>query len=142
MKMKTRIIAATAAVTLLIAGAVGVATVAMAGEPDNGPTNERQTKHDAFLERVATRLGIDVATLTEAIKGAKLDAVNEAEANGSITPEQAAKARERIESGDGIGLREFRKHNHELRQERRVKLAKHTIIESSATAIGVTPDEL
>jgi hypothetical protein len=87
-----------------------------------------------FLERVASKLGIDAGTLQSAIKDTRLEMVDEAVASGRITDEQAAKARGRIDQGKTLGLRRHKHERHEkIRQE---------IIESAASAMSMTPDEL
>ncbi len=108
MTIKTRIMAAAAATAIVVGGGVGLATYASAQEPDDTPAAEQQAeRRDQFLERVAEKLGITVEELQSAIQAAALDVVDEALASGRITQEQADKAKERIESGEGFGLRPF-----------------------------------
>jgi len=94
---------------------------------------EEETRPPRILERVARKLGIDVETLEAAFKEARLDAVDEALAAGRINDEQAANARERIEQG---------KPPLRLARARAMHHARHAILTSAATALGITPDEL
>jgi uncharacterized protein (DUF2267 family) len=110
-------------------------TSAQDGTPPAEPT-----KRERFLQRVADKLGIDVAQLEQAVKDARLEMVDEALANGRINEEQAAKARERIENGERAGLGRF-KERHQQRHERVAKL-RGALIEESAGAIGISADEL
>jgi hypothetical protein len=63
-----------------------------------------EAKRDAFIANVAKRLGVTTAALEDALKGARIDQVDEALKDGKITQEQADAAKERIESGEGRGF--------------------------------------
>lgn len=142
MKKIWRPAAVVAGVALAATAALGIAGVAGAQEPTptgDAPGVEQGAPRGNFLERVAEKLGISVDQLKEAIQSAALDAVNEAEANGQITAEQANKARERIESGQGI--RGFFERRHDRREHRR-DLVRKGIVESAAESMGMTFDEL
>ena len=54
-----------------------------------------------FLSRLAENLGITEAELNEAIDQTSVDIVDEKEAGGDLTSEQADRIRERIASGEG-----------------------------------------
>ncbi|MBI5289436.1 MAG: hypothetical protein HY873_10750 [Chloroflexi bacterium] len=140
MNIKTTLLGAAAA-TGIIAGTLGVATQAAAQEPgaDSTPTAERQSARGNFLARVAEKLGISAEQLQQAIRDAANDTVDEALANGRITQEQADKAHERINSGKG--LRGFFERRHDRREHRR-DLVRHAIVQSSATALNMTVEEL
>jgi uncharacterized protein YidB (DUF937 family) len=86
-----------------------------------------------LMERVAAKLGIDVDTLRSAFKDAGLEMVDEALANGRITDQQAQRARERIEAGKPLHL---------TPRERGHLLARRAILQSSADALGITPEAL
>jgi hypothetical protein len=86
-----------------------------------------------LLARVAEKLGIDVETVRGAFKDARLDAVDEALAEGRITEGQAATARERIEHGESP---------RRLARLHAMHRARHAIVESAASALGMTGDEL
>jgi hypothetical protein len=137
MRIRSTILAVVAATTLLSGSlAAAVASPAGAQEPDTTPAAGRETRRSAFLERVAALLGVEVDRLREAMKQARLDGVEDAVASGRINDAQAAKARERIENGDGGRLKERR-----AKHDRRAKI-RAGIIDQSAAAIGITPDEL
>ncbi len=139
MTLKTGIIAAAAVVIIIGTGALGVAANVGAQEGGERPAaTERQSRREAFVAKVAEKLGVAADQLRQAFRDAALDAVDEAEADGRVTAEQAQKARDRINEGKGLAA--FRQH----RQERteRVHKLRAGIIESSATALGMTPDEL
>lgn len=87
------IVAAVAAIALTIGVGAAVAS--------NG---DFETKREAFLENVADRLGVSTEALSDAIKGARVDQVEQALADGKITQEQADRAKEAIESGEGRGF--------------------------------------
>jgi hypothetical protein len=141
MSIKTRILTATAALSLLAAGAIGVAAQASAQEPTPaaGAAHQQGQRRDAFLSRVATNLGITVEQLKQAFKDAALQAVDDALANGKIDETQAAKMKERINNGNALGLRQLLK---ERRQVRQRQLIRREIGQSAASAIGITFDDL
>ncbi len=56
-------------------------------------------KADAFITALAAKLGISEDALRAALKAVALDKVAQLEADGTITAEQAAEARQRIEDG-------------------------------------------
>lgn len=139
MNRKQRIGVAVAGVALATAAALGIGAVALAQEPTPGLGVEQGAPRGNFLQRVAERLGITLEQLQSAIQSTALDAVDEAEAEGRITPEQADKARERIESGQN--LRGFFERRHERREHRR-DLVHKGIVESAAEAMGMTFEAL
>ena len=54
------------------------------------------------MHDVAQRLGISDTKLTDALKGAAIDQVDQALKDGRITQAQADELKQRIESGDGV----------------------------------------
>lgn len=122
MKLKTWIVGGVAAVALLGSGAFVMVTGAGAQEGGNG-----------LLDRVAAKLGVEPDALRGAVKDARLERVDQALADGRITEEQAAKARERIEQG---------KRARPAAHQRILRRVRQAIVESSATALGMTPEEL
>lgn len=56
-----------------------------------------------FIAKLAANLGISEEQLQGAIKTTRLQLVDEAVAEGRMTPEQAERARQRIEEGQGFG---------------------------------------
>jgi len=136
MKLKSAVLALTAAIGV-VGGAVWMsATSTGAQEPGDAPA----ANETPFLDRVAEKLGIEPSVLQQAVRDAGLDALDEAVAAGRIGDERAAKMRERIESGEGLGLGTLKKIR-EQRQERK-EHGRGAIIDSAASAIGITSDEL
>ncbi len=97
MSKKTKILGVTlAALALVIAGTVGIVTVASAEEPTPAPTTTAAPKAD-LLARVAEILGIDKQRLTDAYNQARQElaqkalenALANAVANGKITQTEA-----------------------------------------------------
>ena len=98
----------------LVVGLLGGAAVgALATSGGNTPTTTKTasaTMHadvDAFLSDVASRLGVDVSKLKDALKGAAIDQVNQAVKDGTLTQAQADAIIARINAGDiasGFGL--------------------------------------
>ncbi|HUG13640.1 MAG TPA: hypothetical protein VMM78_01370 [Thermomicrobiales bacterium] len=86
---------------VLLSGAV------FAQEGEDGETSRGQ----AFIERLAVKLGLTTEELQSAVQETQTDMVEEAVANGRITEEQAAEMRERIEEGSG-GFGFMRRHHH------------------------------
>jgi hypothetical protein len=72
-------------------------TVAFAQTPT--PTNPGAQAAQSYLARVARILGIDQARLDAAAKQASLEIVDEQLQAGRLTPEQAQRARDRINQG-------------------------------------------
>jgi hypothetical protein len=69
------------------------------GQADESDKTERK---DHYLDTLAGNLGISREQLDAALRQTGLDLLDEAVADGRITEEQAAEARERIESGEGL----------------------------------------
>jgi uncharacterized protein YidB (DUF937 family) len=98
------------AVTGLILVGVGIgAGVGLAQSPSPSPSSspdrtDKALRHDAFLDDVARRLGIQRSRLDNAIKAQALAEVNWAEVNGFITKARADALRERINAGTAKGL--------------------------------------
>jgi hypothetical protein len=126
----------TVVIGVMVAGLVACAGAAIAGAQD-GDGGARQARRDAFVARVAEKLGIEPAALTQAVTETRLERVDEALANGRVTEEQAERLRARIEEGKGAGLRDALERRHERRVD-----ARAAVIESAAEAIGISGDEL
>jgi polyhydroxyalkanoate synthesis regulator phasin len=74
----------------VLVGALAIATVlAQTPTPTANPAQ-------AFLAKVAKNLGIDQAKLEAAIKQAALDTIDEQQKAGKLTPEQAQRAKDRV----------------------------------------------
>lgn len=139
MNIKSKLVAVTAVVAILGGSAVALVQSTSAQDDGGTPPAERQDKRSRFLERVASQLGINVATLQQAIKDARLEGVDEALADGRMTEEQATKARERINSGAGDPGR-F-KERRQQRHERKARV-RGAIVENAAAAIAISEDDL
>lgn len=116
-------------------GALAVAGHARAQEGGDATQSTRRERRDAFKARVAEKLGISSEALEQAVTDARLGMVDEALANGRISEEQAARMRQRIESGEPRA----RTHPGAQLLLARVRAG---LVESAAAAIGATPEEL
>jgi predicted DNA-binding protein (UPF0251 family) len=63
---------------------------------------QRQQRHQQFMDRVAANLGVTPAQLQDAFKKARIDQVNQAVAEGRVSQEQANRMIERINTGQGF----------------------------------------
>jgi ribosomal protein S13 len=99
--MKKWLFAAGGAALLVVL--VGVLTVATVAAQTPTPPTNRQSLVSDFLGKVARNLGIDQSRLEAAIKQAALQTIDEQQAAGKLTPEQAQRLRDRINSGQGLG---------------------------------------
>lgn len=61
-----------------------------------------EADRDAYLQKIADNLGVDLAKLTEAIGKANTDTLDEKVADGSITQERADSIRDKIATGDNF----------------------------------------
>ena len=93
------------AITILVLGGTATGFVLAQGGDEDGaaPTREPQkARGEEFLAGLAGNLGISPEELEAAIQQTALDAVDAKVADGTLTEEEAAKIRERIEEGDGL----------------------------------------
>lgn len=81
-----------AAVVALGLGAVALGGAVTSAQSGDGPLG-------TFLARVAEKLGISEEKLSTAIRDTQLEIIDEQLAQDNITPEQAARLRERVEEG-------------------------------------------
>jgi len=103
-------------VLLVVAGlALAGAAIGIVAAQDNGTSTpdatedaapadipaDRQAAVDGYLAKLAENLGVAVDDLTGALKQTALDIVDEKVADGTLTEEQGADIRARIESGEG-----------------------------------------
>lgn len=109
MKRWTRILAITIAGALLLSAiGVGVVLAADPTSPSN-PTTPTQPYSQLFLEKLAARLGVTVDKYNEAVKGARLDVLNQQVKDGRLTQDQANQIQQRWDkapagaSGFGMG---------------------------------------
>jgi polyhydroxyalkanoate synthesis regulator phasin len=101
-----RLLAAGGVIVGLIIGTFAIAAVGAQEDsptPSPSPSNEEdsgENRGDRYKELLSENLGISPEDLEAAIKQTHLDLIDEALADGKITEEQAAEARERVESGE------------------------------------------
>ena len=87
----TRILTATALLAACVSLALGATTASAADKP-------------SLVDQVAARLGVTPEQLRAAFKAALTARVDAAVAAGKLTPEQAARLKQRIADAKGIGL--------------------------------------
>jgi polyhydroxyalkanoate synthesis regulator phasin len=144
MRFPAKLAAGLAAVTILAAGAFATAGSAAAEEPTSTPhagQGAKQQRREAFLNHVAENLGVTLDQLKAAFKAAEVQLIDDLVADGTLTPEQGQAAKDKIESGQGIGLGKI------LGERRkgggdRLKAIRAGIVRSAATAIGIDPKDL
>jgi hypothetical protein len=93
---RSRMTKAAVAAGAALALAVGGTALAAGGDGSTGPS--------AFLDSVAKHLGISSEKLQDATRAAAIDQVDARLKAGTITQAQADEMKQRIESGDGLGL--------------------------------------
>ena len=137
MKLITKIAAAGALAVLIAGTALSMAGTASAQQPSPTPSTaqtKRQEYRADFFAKLAANLNVSVDQLHSAFKSTELDLVDELQSDGTITADQAAKMKERINSSNGFGLGVlFRKFK---AQQERVALRRE-IVKSAASAIGI-----
>ena len=121
---KSTILAAGLLASLALVGA-GSATAA------DAPAKPR------FADQLAAKLGLTSEQLLAAIKAVKLDRIDAALAAGRITPEQAAKLKERVAAGKGLGL-----HLGKAGKLKQSLIAKSKRVKPVAEALGLTVEQL
>lgn len=93
MTKRSKFLVSSLAAVLVAAALVGWVMAQGSGEQSTTSAAPQQT----FLSRVAANLGVDEATLTEAIAQARLQLIDEAVEQGRITQEQADLMKQQIE---------------------------------------------
>jgi hypothetical protein len=93
MNLRSKRTVAAAVAVAALAGGAGVAIAATQGNGD--PAEERS----AFLDGVASELGVEPEALEDAFQATALERLDAAVADGRISEERAAEIRERIEQG-------------------------------------------
>jgi uncharacterized protein YidB (DUF937 family) len=149
MNLRSTLIAAAAAVTLLAAGSIGAVSTASAQTPGTTPpaaAGKRQQLRDDFLSKLAANLNVSLDQFKAAVKSAELQTVDDLVADGTLTADQGAKMKDKINSNDGLAIGRFLgQHRGHYKQggpgEVRER-ARRLIVVSSAKAIGITPKEL
>ncbi len=145
MQIKTRIITLAAVAIIAATGLAAAATLVSAQEPDTTPDQTKQERRterrDNFLSNVAAKLDVTLDELKGAFKSTATEAVDDALAAGKITQSQADAAKSRIESGDGIGQRGHRGERG-ARREAIAQKVRASVIQSTADALNMTPEDL
>jgi uncharacterized protein YidB (DUF937 family) len=119
-----------AAVAGLGLGAVALGGAVTSAQEGDGPVG-------SLLARVAEKLGISEEELSDAFTEARIDMVDEAVEEGSLTEEEAAEIRERIEAGEG----RFPGPQHRPRPEV-CQRAGHFVIDAAVEVLGVEKGQL
>lgn len=134
MRTRTIVVSAITALAVTCVAALGVVSGARA---QDGADANKQNRREAFIARVAEKLGVEPLDLTQAVKDTALERVDEALAAGRITDVQAERMRARINDGKapifGVGAHR--------RNERRIDV-RAALIDSAAGALGMRGDEL
>lgn len=95
----------------------------------------------SLVDDVATRLGVTPDKLRAAFKAALSARVDTAVANGRLTPEQAAKLKQRIANGNGLGIG-ARKGFAERQKAVRARIAKARAHAPVAEYLDITREQL
>ena len=134
MNIKTRALTGAAAAIVVVGGVLAGAGIASAQEPSTTPTHRQQVRA-SFLSHLAANLGTTEDQLKAAVKSAELQTVDDLVNDGTITPDQGAKIKERINNSDGLGLGQFfRRHYEAIERMQRIRRG---IGRSAAGAIGI-----
>ena len=102
---------------------------------------DRGEREQAMLADVATSLGVEQETLEQAIRDAQTSRVDAAEADGTLSDEQANRIRERIDAEQGPLLAAPGRRGHH-RGGRCKGFGKRAALEAAAGALGVAASEL
>jgi hypothetical protein len=125
--------------------AIGIIAVGVAGAQEDtpGPADteeglDKKARVDHYLEVLADNLGVSVEDLEAALTQTQLDLIDEKVADGTLTEEEAAEIKEKIESGDAPYFPPFIGGGHHGPMHRIVV----GIIETAADVLGMDVDEL
>lgn len=142
MKFRLGLLAALGVAGAIVAGTLVTATLvgAQGGTPTPEATPSDTPRLDAFLQKVADRLGVSVDQLKQAFKDAAIQTVDDLVAEGKLDPDKAAEIKSRIEQGAAwFPFGRFGPPGpHGLQHPRVLK----GVLGSAADAIGVTPRQL
>lgn len=99
-------------------------------------------KQPTLIDAVAAKLGLTPAQMQAAVKAALVERVDAKVAEGRLTPEQAARLKERIASAQGLGLGARKAlHQHAMALKTRL-VAKAKQLGPVAELLKTTPAEL
>lgn len=148
MKFRMGLLAGLGVAGAIVAGTLLTATFVGAQEGDATPsptpapeaTAEAQQRLDAFLQKVADRLGVSVDALKQAFKDAAVETIDELVAEGKLDAEKAEALKTRIQEGEGLFPfgRFGPKHGHWFEHPRLVS----GVLDSAADAIGISRQDL
>ena len=102
MTRKRLIMLAGSAVIVALLAIGGAATVFAAGGTATPGATNQPTRAQQFLNRLANNLGITTDKLQQGLKTTADQSIDNALANGKITPAQAAKAKAKVDAGNGL----------------------------------------
>jgi polyhydroxyalkanoate synthesis regulator phasin len=139
MKLPTKLLAIAAAGVVLAAGAVEAAGYVSAQVPGQSQSQDPQKPKDEFLNKLAGNLNVSPDQLKDALKTTGLQTVDDLVASGKLTQAQADKLKEKINSGQGLGIGKLLGG----RKAGKIRAAfRKQIGASAATAIGISVDDL
>jgi len=123
---------------VLVVGILALGGVAGRSLAQAGPEKEEtQPRLEEFLSSVASKLGVPVDQLKEAIQSTELEMLDQAVEQGEVRPEVADRLRQRIEEGRLLpslpGLQ---------RGQGRLYAGQRLVLHAAAETLGVTPAEL
>lgn len=127
--MRKVLLAATAVLVLALMG-FGVAVGITSAQGEDGGV------FGSFLARVAEKLGVSEDDLRTAITETQQELIDEAVAEGRLTPEQAERLRQRIEEGGPLRPPD------RLHPRHRVRPVGMLVLHSAATVLDIEPQEL
>ncbi|MDP9237319.1 MAG: hypothetical protein M3P30_07980 [Chloroflexota bacterium] len=139
MKLRSKVLALGGVAVLVTGGAIGAISITSAQTPTQSPAaGTGMTAREDFLGKFAANLGVTVDQLKTAGKDAASATVDDLVARGKLTQDQATKIKDRISSGNGLGLGRFLAR----RKAARAAQVQAGIANSAATAIGIDVSEL
>jgi polyhydroxyalkanoate synthesis regulator phasin len=124
----------------LAGGAVAVAlsAVLLGGTAFAQTDDDGESLGEAFIQRLAGKLGLTTGELESAIEETQTEMIDEAVASGRLTEEQGARLKERIVAGDGVvgfGFMQRGAHGHHF-------LMRCLALDTIAEQLGMTTDAL
>jgi methylphosphotriester-DNA--protein-cysteine methyltransferase len=99
-------------------------------------------KQPALIDAVAAKLGLTPAQLQAAFKAVLVERIDAKVAAGALTPEQAAKLKERIANAQGLGLGARKAFGKQAKAFKQGKIAKAKKLGPVATLLKMTREEL
>jgi hypothetical protein len=137
MKLTGKLLAVGGAAALVFTiGAVGISSAQTPSQTP--PAGANTSAKSDFLGKLAANLNVSVDQLTSASKSAAQSTVDDLVARGRLTQDQAAKIKDKIASGNGLGLGRFLAH----RRAARLARVRAGIVNSAANAIGIDVGDL